>query len=103
MAASTNNIPNRYHTVTPYLTVERADKLIEFMAQVFGAKETERVMRPNGTIGHADVRMGDAVIMLAEATDEWPPMPAALYVYVDDTDATYQHALQAGATSLMEP
>lgn len=71
--------PNGYHTATPYLTVTGADQLIVFLTQVFGARETERVTRPDGKIAHADVRVGDSVIMLAEASTSWPPMPGAIY------------------------
>jgi uncharacterized glyoxalase superfamily protein PhnB len=96
-------IPEGYHTVTPYLSVQGADKLIEFLQQAFATTEVERVMRPDGTIGHAEVRIGDSIVMLGEATAEWKPMPCAIYLYVEDADATYQRALQAGATSIMEP
>lgn len=95
--------PNGYHTATPYLTVTGADQLIVFLTQVFGARETERVTRPDGKIAHADVRVGDSVIMLAEASTSWPPMPGAIYLYVHNTDTTYQAALQLGGASLMEP
>lgn len=96
-------IPEGYHTITPYLTVEGADKLIEFAKQVFAATEIERMMNPDGTIKHAEVRIGDSVVMLSDARDEYKPRPAALYVYVSEVDAVYQRALAAGATSLMEP
>src|SRR5262245_49242936 len=103
MTPGTSSRPRRYHTVTPYLTVRDAPGLIAFLAEVFAAEVTERITRPDGTIGHADLRIGDAVVMLAEATAPTPARPGALYIYVDDTDATYRRALAAGATSLMEP
>jgi len=81
-------IPVGYHSVTPYLMVEGAPKLIDFVKQVFGAKETERFDRPDGKIAHAEVSIGDSVIMLAEASDQWKAMPSAIYLYVDDADAT---------------
>jgi PhnB protein len=95
-------IPEGFHTVTPYLTVEGVAKLLEFLKEVFDAQVTERVERPDGTVGHAEVRIGDSMIMMGEAQDG-KTMPGSLYVYVSDTDATYRRALQAGATSLMEP
>ena len=95
--------PEGYHTVTPYLTVQGAAKLIDFLKQAFGAQEVFRTMGPDGTIGHAEVRIGDSVVMMAESRGEWKPMPGAIYLYVSDTDAAYKRALQAGATSLMEP
>jgi PhnB protein len=96
-------IPDGYHSVTPYLTVQGAARLLEFLKHAFDAKVTEQIQQPNGTIGHAEVRIGDSVVMIADARGEWKPMPSAMYLYVDDADATYQRALQAGATSMMEP
>ena len=95
--------PNSYHTLTPYLTVSEAGKFIEFLETVFNGRVSERIMRPDGKIAHADVRIGDSTIMLTDATDDWPAMPAGIYVYVDNADATYEKALNAGAKSLMEP
>lgn len=96
-------IPEGYHTITPFLTVQGADKLIDFMKQIFAATEIERMTNPDGTVKHAEVRIGDSVVMISESRGEWKPMPAALYLYVSDADAAYKRALQAGATSLMEP
>lgn len=96
-------IPEGYHSVTPYLIAAGADKLIDFVTEAFGAEVIERLTRADGTIGHAEVRIGDSVVMLSEARGEWKPMPAAIYLYVPDTDATYRSALGAGATSVMEP
>ena len=96
-------IPEGYHTITPFLTVQGADKLIDFMKQVFAATEIERIMQADGTVKHAEVRIGDSVMMISEARGEWKPMPAALYLYISDVDAVYRRALEAGATSLMEP
>jgi len=96
-------IPDGYHTVTPYLTVQGVPKLIDFLRQAFEAREVERMAQPDGTIRHAEVRIGDSVVMMSEAGGEREPMPSAIYLYVHDADAVYQRALQAGATSLMEP
>jgi PhnB protein len=96
-------IPEGYHTVTPYLIVPRVAKLIEFLQQAFGAEQIRRMERPDGTIMHAEVRIGDSVVMMGESSGEWRPMPAAVHLYVDDTDAAYERALRAGATSLREP
>ena len=100
---SVKPIPDGYHAVTPYLVVQGAAKLIDFLKQAFGAQEIERLTRPDGAIGHAEVRIGDSVVMMGEACGEWTPMLGALYLYVNDADATYKRALQAGATSTMEP
>ena len=97
------SIPDGYHTVTPYLTVQGAAKLIEFLKQAFAAQETERITQPDGTIGHAEVRIGDSVVMMTDSAGERKPMPSGIYLYVNDTDAVYKRALQSGATSIMEP
>jgi uncharacterized glyoxalase superfamily protein PhnB len=96
-------IPDGYHTVTPYLVVEGAAKLIDFLKQAFGAEEIFRMPGPGGQIGHAEVRIGDSVIMMSDATAEYRPMPSMIHLYVNDADAFYKRALQAGATSLREP
>jgi len=100
---SVKPIPDGYHSVTPYLTVQGVTKLIDFLKQAFEAQEIERMTRPDGTIGHAEVKIGDSIVMMGEAGGEWQPMPGAIYLYVNDVDTTYQCALQAGAVSTMEP
>lgn len=95
--------PNGYHTVTPYLTVDGAHQLIDFIETVFDGRVTERILRPNGRIAHADVRIGDSTIMMSDATDQWPSLPSALYVYVHNTDETYRKGVLAGAESIMTP
>jgi PhnB protein len=103
MATMTTPIPKGYHTVTPVLTVHGAAKLIEFLTQAFDAKEIYRLPGPNGEVVHAEVKIGDSMVMVGEATDQWKPMPATIALYVEDTDAWYKRALQAGATSVREP
>ncbi|MEW6691795.1 MAG: VOC family protein [Pseudomonadota bacterium] len=96
-------VPDGYHTVTPSLSVRGAAGLIEFMQQAFDAEVQDCLMRPDGAVGHATLKIGDSIVMLGEVMGEWPPMPASLYLYVDDVDATYRRALKAGAASVMEP
>jgi PhnB protein len=98
-------IPKEYGSVTPYLLVEGADGLIEFMRRTFDAEERGRMPAPGGKIGHAEIKIGDSIVMLADAStsDAGRPMPAMLTVYVEDVDKTYQRALEAGATSQREP
>jgi uncharacterized glyoxalase superfamily protein PhnB len=96
-------IPERYHTVTPFLCVQGAAKLIEFVKQVFDATVIERMDNTDGTVKHAEVKIGDSMMMIAESSEQWDPKPGAFYLYVSDADAIYKCALQAGATSLMEP
>ena len=95
--------PEGYQSVIPYLHVNGAAKSIAFMKEVFDAQEIAVYPRPDGTVGHAALRIGDSVIELADAGPEWPAMPCALQVYVPDADAAYQRALKAGASSLIEP
>ncbi len=95
--------PEGYQSVIPYLHVNGAAKMIIFMKEVFDAKEIAVYPRPDGTIGHAALRIGDSVVELADGGQEWPAMPCALQIYVPDTDAAYHRALKAGAISLQEP
>lgn len=102
MASTTVVKPMRegFHSITPYLVVEGAANLVRFLEQAFGAKELLRVPRPGGSgIMHAEVRIDDSIIELADATPQHPPMPSAIHLYVGDVDAVYQRALQAGGTS----
>jgi PhnB protein len=96
-------VPTGYHTVTPYLAVSDAQRLVDFMVKVFDAKEREIIRTPDGQIRHAEVQIGDSIIMLGTTSSTYGTATATLYVYVDDADARYQKALAAGATSLREP
>ena len=92
-------VPDGFHTATPYLAVPDATKQIEFMKQVFGAEEKLRMPNADGSVGHAELKIGDSVIMTGDA-GELRPM---LYLYVDDVDAVFKKALDAGAEALREP
>ena len=96
-------VPEGYHTVTPYLVVHGIARLIDFLQQAFDAVEIHRMQRPDGTVGHAEVQIGDSRVMMGEPMGDRPPMPATIYLYVEDTDAVYRRALSAGASSVMEP
>src|SRR6266480_5379563 len=98
-----NFMPQGYHNIMPYLAVNGAATLFEFLKRTFDAQEKEMMKRPDGTIGHAEVTIGDSVAMLGEASGDFKAMPAMLYVYVRDADATYRRALQACGKSLREP
>ncbi len=95
--------PADYTTVSPYLIVAGASTTIDFLTQVLGAKELRRFPDPGGRIMHAEVRIGDTVVMLADGAEGWPPVPSYVHVYVSDVDETYQRALAAGATPVQEP
>jgi PhnB protein len=104
-------IPQGYHSVQPYLHVHGAAQAIEFYKGVFGATEVMRMPQPDGRIGHAEIRIGDTIVMLAdEAPERGIHSPAhyggaafTLMHYTDDCDATWKKALTAGAKSLREP
>jgi PhnB protein len=95
-------IPDGYHSVTPELNVKGAAKLIDFMKQAFGAEEVMRMPGPDGALMHAEVKIGDSIVMTSDAVRE-APMPGSVFLYVNDVDGVYKRAIQAGATSLMEP
>lgn len=99
-------IPEGYHSVTPYLIIEGAGEAIAFYAKAFGAKELFRFPTPDGKIGHAEIKIGDSPIMLADA---YPAMgynspkslggsPVSLMIYVENVDTVFNQAVQAGAT-----
>jgi PhnB protein len=95
-------IPEGYHTVTPYLTVKGAAKLIDFLKKAFDAEQVELFKRPDGTVMHASVKIGDSRIMLSDANDQMPANQTSIFLYVNDVDATYKRAIAAGGTSTME-
>ena len=107
---SVKPIPEGYHSVTPYLTVDDPEAALDFYARAFGAAEIVR-MEMGGKIGHAEIRIGDSVIMLS---GEWPEMDklgpkarggatSSLLIYLADVDAAFQRALDAGATEERPP
>ena len=95
--------PENYNTVSPYLIVDGADRTIEFLKAVFGAAELRRFADDAGNIMHAEVRIDDTVIMLADGAEGWPPVPSHVHIYVNDVDTIYRRAIEAGAISVQEP
>ena len=98
-----NPVPAEYGSVTPYLVVNGASGLIDFAKRTFQAEEIMRMPGPGDTIGHAEMRIGERIVMLADAGPENPTRNAALVLYVNDCDSTYRNALEAGATTEMVP
>ena len=104
-------IPEGYHSITPYLVVDDASGAIEFYKRAFGAKENLRMPTPDGKVAHAELAIGDSLIMLSDPFDQGSTKtPKALgattigiFLYTEDVDETYKQALDAGATSTQEP
>jgi PhnB protein len=104
-------VPEGYHTVTPYLAVDDATAAIDFYERAFGAKERLRMSGPADTIAHAELEIGDALIMLSDPFPQSTARPpkelggtsAGVFLYVEDVDAAYKQAIDAGATSASEP
>jgi PhnB protein len=99
----TNFIPEGCHSITPYLTVADAGKQIEFLKLAFNGVEHAKINGPNGRIAHAQVQIGDSLVMIGEPMPPWQARTNMLYLYVPDVDATYKQALKAGAKSVVEP
>jgi PhnB protein len=97
------SIPEGLRTVTPYLAMEKTKPFIEFLKGAFGAEEKLVVSAPDGGIAHAKIAIGDSILEMSDAHGPYQPMPCAIHLYVPDTDALYEQALKAGATSLMPP
>ncbi len=95
--------PQGYTSVAPYLLVADAAATIAFLQQVFDAAEIQRIPADNGRLRHAEVRIDDTVVMLADTTADWAVAPSHVHIYVPDVDATYQRALAAGAESVQAP
>ena len=90
-------IPDGYHTLTPYLTLKGAAQAIDFYKKAFGAEEKMRMPGPGGAVMHAELRIGDSMLMLSEAIQD-PPSASSLFVYVADVDAAFARATAAGCT-----
>jgi PhnB protein len=103
-------IPEGYHTVTPYLAVDDAAEAIEYYKQAFGATERVRMEAPGGKIGHAELEIGDSLVMLSDALPQFSTRPpndlggtsVSVFMYVENVDAVVKQAVDAGATVTME-
>jgi len=95
--------PEGYTSVSPYLIVNGAAGTIDFLTRVFGAAEIRRFADDGGKIMHAEVRIDDTVLMIADGVESWPPIQAHVHIYVPDVDATYARALEAGAEPVQAP
>ena len=111
MSSKANPIPEGYRTITPYLVLKGAAEALAFYAKAFGAVETVRMPGPGGSVMHAEVRIGDSMLMLSDEFPDWGQLgPLArggstctIMLYVEDCDATFQRAVAAGCTVTMPP
>lgn len=92
-----------YRTLTPYLVVPDADAETRFLTAAFGATEKSVDRRPDGAVMHAEIVVGDSLLMIGQASAEWPALTGALYLWVPDVDGAYARALAHGATSQFAP
>ena len=95
--------PKGYTTVSPYLIAKGAQQIIDFLKKTFGARELQRFDKPDGSVAHAEVQIGDTVVMIGDAGANWLPVSAHLHVYVENVDDCYQRALEAGGVSVQAP
>jgi PhnB protein len=95
--------PADYNSVSPYLVVPGAQRLIDFLNAVFDARVTRRYDNPDGSIMHAEMRIDDSVIMMGDSTSDYPPNTLLIHVYVPDVDKVFQRALAAGGTEAEAP
>ena len=92
-----------YRTVTPYLVVRDADAELRFLKAAFGATESMIQRKPDNTVMHAEVTIGNSLVMMGEANEQWKALNAALYLWVENVDELYSKALAAGAASQSAP
>ena len=99
--AKVEAVPTGYQTVTPHLNINGAAEAIDFYKKAFGAEERNRAPGPGGTIMHAEIKIGDSIIMLNDAMGGFPATTSALHLYVPDADALWKRATDAGAKVMM--
>ena len=95
--------PEQYTSVAPYLVIDGAAGTLEFLVTVFDAERLRIVPGENGRLRHAEVRIDDTVLMLADSLEGWDAVPAHIHIYVPDVDKTYRRAIEAGAIAVQEP
>ena len=101
--AQRDETPQAHPSITPYFTVDDADRLIAFLVAAFGASVVKEVRYDDNRLQHARLLLGNSLIMLNESTGDYPANTSQMHLYVDDADKVYAAALQLGAASLMEP
>jgi len=111
MTKQVKPVQEGYHSITPYLVVQDAARALDFYQRVFGAKEIVRMNNPQGRVGHAEIRIGDSILMLAEETpnsgvrcpQSLNGSTVSIFVYLEDVDSVFNKALSAGAQEVQRP
>src|SRR5882724_10015599 len=103
MATTATYIPRGFSSITPYLHPANAAEFIDFMKRAFGAEEIARYPRPDGTVMHAEMKVGDSILEVGDPQGQFTPAPVALHYYVENVDLVYQRAVEAGATATYPP
>jgi len=103
VATRVRPIPQGYASVTPYLIVDGVPRLVDFLKHTFNAEERTLINDREGHVGHAEIKIGNSIVMMADFTPQYRPIPSQLYVYVDDVDLAHKRGLEAGGTSEQVP
>jgi PhnB protein len=98
----TKPIPEGYTTITPWISSRDTIALMDWLTAAFGAEELAKLVDENGVVGHAEMRIGNAIVMMFDAKPDWPPTPAFLRLYVGNADAVHRQAIRAGGTAVTE-
>ncbi len=100
---SVSAIPSGHHSVEPYLIVDHVEDMVAFLQKAFGAEVIEQLTKKNGKMNHAQVKIGDSMLMMGCSGPEFPALKAMIHIYTPNVDKMYTNALAAGATTLMPP
>jgi PhnB protein len=98
---SKRSVPKGFHTITPNIIVDDAEKAVTFLKEAFGVTENYRLTLANGKITHCELTLGDSVLNLGESMEGWPAHGLVAQIYVEDSDALFKRAIDAGATEMM--
>jgi PhnB protein len=98
---SKRSVPNGFHTITPNIIVDDAEKAVTFLKEAFGVTENYRLTLANGKITHCELKLGDSVLNIGESMEGWPAHGLVAQIYVEDSDALFKRAIDAGATEMM--
>src|SRR5436309_13216299 len=103
VTSNANPTPQNYGTVTPYFVVDGVPRLIDFLRETFHVEERARINDKEDHVGHAEIKIGNSIVMMADSTPQYNPIPSQLYVYIDNVDEAYRRGLKAGGISEQEP